>query len=527
MLTTATAILSLTPLLAVGPTDAAVRFPTLPFVWEQQRSIERQPDVRLWFRGDNLFRHGDGADVYFQTDDDAYVMIVRIDTDGRLQILSPSHRDDYQLARGGRTYHVPGYTRGSFRVDDDPGMGYVFAVASWEPFDFDRVHWSYYGGTYRYASRRVHGDPFIAVQDLADDMLGSRGYYAMDHVAYYVNRRYEYPRYLCYDCHGYRTYAHWDPYAYRCASFRIVIYNDRYYYPYRYSRGSRVIYVRDPRRPRYEFKDVARTASRNEPYIDYRFRGDDLDRRRPGSPSNDPNLPRRASSTNPGATRPGDDVPSNGSRVGGRRVIGSDTPASPGPDGRLPRRQDEVDRAPDNREPRREPAGGIERPSGGDARERESAGPRREPERTGGSRSDVPTGGTRTPRREEVSSPRSESRDAEMERIRREPRRDEVGVGSSESGRTGAPRREVERTSEPSREAAPSRAPERRSEPRREDAPSREVERRSEPRREAAADRAPERRSEPRRETSSSRQPERRVEAKPSQQERPSSRRKP
>jgi hypothetical protein len=466
MLTTAHALLALTPLFGTPPTDSVARFPTLPFVWEQQRTIERQPTVRLWFRGDNLFRHGDYPEVYFRTDEDAYVMIVRIDTDGRLEILSPSHANGHQFARAGRTYDVPGYSRGAFRVDDDPGMGYVFAVASWEPFNLDRIALGR-SGAYRFAGQRIHGDPFVAVQDLADELLDDRyGYYALDHVAYYVNRRYEYPRYLCYDCHGYRSYSHWDPYAHRCVNFRIVIYNDPYYYPYRYSRGSRVIYVRDTRRPRYEFKGATTVASAREPYIDYRFRGDDVDRRRPGSPAHDPNLPRRTNASSPGATRPGEDVPAGGS-VGGRRVLGSDTPSSPGPDGRLPRREGQE---PNNEartprrgtEPQREP-------------ERRTTEPRREPERR-----------EAEPRRE--SEPRREP-----ERREAEPRRE------------SEPRREPERReAEPRRESEPRPGVERRSEPRRETETRREPERRAEPRQQ------PERRAEPRRE------PERKPEARPS-----------
>lgn len=480
MLTLASAILSL-PLIAGAPSDSApaVRFPDLPFIWDQQRTIERQPSVRLWFRGDNLFRRGDNADLYFQTDEDAYVIVVRIDTDGRMNLLSPSHPDDYQLARGGRTYHVPGYDRGSFHVADDPGMGYVFALASWEPWDLDRV--GYGSGPYRWAGHRIHGDPFTAVQDFADDLLDDRyGYYAMDHVAYYVDRRYEYPRYLCYDCHGYRSYAHWNPYIYRCVNFRIVIFNDPFYYPYRYSRGSRVIYVRDTRRPRYEFKDATRVAS-NEPYINYRFRGDDLDRRRPGSPANDPNRPRQVNASNPGATRPGDDVSSRG--VGGRRVIGDTDSPNPGPDGRLPRRDGDgpIPKGEDNR---RQPEYG-ERVSNGDERQ-----PRRMPESGTDSRSEVSPPGSRTPRRGDDGVERSGG-----ESVR--------GIERGTPRREAQPERMPERRTEPERRIEPQRTPERRAEP------ERAPERRAEPERRVEPQRAPERRTEPRREPSRQAEPSR------------------
>jgi hypothetical protein len=501
MLTMASAILSL-PLLAGPPTDSVVQFSPLPFVWDQQRTIERQPSVRLWFRADNLFRRGDAADVYYRTDDDAYVMIVRIDTDGRLDILYPAHPDDRQFVEGGRTYHVPGYNRGSFHVSDDPGMGYVFAVASWEPFDLDRVGYGR-SGAYRYAGHRIHSDPFTAVQDLADDLLDDRhGYYAMDHVAYYVDRRYEYPRYLCYDCHGYRSYSHWNPYAYRCVNFRIVIYNDPYYYPYRYSRGSRVIYVRDQRRPRYEFKDATRVASVREPYINYRFRGDDLDRRRPGSRASDPTTPRRTTSaSSAGATRPGDDVRSGGG-AGGRRVIGSGEATSPGPDGRLPRRDGDGP-IPRDESPRREIGNGNDQ-AGGSARE-----PRRSPEREPTSRMETPVGpDSRTPRRGDGEATGSE------------PRRESGGTPRSEPRRESEPRQESGRTmrSEPRRESEPRRDPERRSEPQRQ--PERRVEPQRQPERRAEPRREPERRSEPSRSSETRQQPAERSTSRPTVQRR-------
>jgi hypothetical protein len=83
--------------------------------------------------------------------------------------------------------------------------------------------------------------------------------YALDFTPYHVEERHEYPRFLCYDCHGFRPYYSWNPYRYTCSSFRVVIYNDPYYYPATRYRGTRVVYVR-PRRgtPQFAFKERAR-----------------------------------------------------------------------------------------------------------------------------------------------------------------------------------------------------------------------------------------------------------------------------
>ena len=84
--------------------------------------------------------------------------------------------------------------------------------------------------------------------------------YALDFLSYDVGGAHDYPRFLCYDCHGYRPYNAWDPYQFSCVSFRLVIWDDPFYYPaYRYS-GTRVVWTRPAmpgRYPRFSFKERA------------------------------------------------------------------------------------------------------------------------------------------------------------------------------------------------------------------------------------------------------------------------------
>jgi hypothetical protein len=277
------------------------------------RSGYDAPDVELWVSGDNLFRRGDRARVYFRTDEDAFVTIVRIDTDGRVDILFPEDPFDDAEVRGGHTYRVYGHGHESFVINDYPGLGYIFAIASWEPFDYGRVsrgrHWDY-----RHAGGRVHGDPYMAARDFADLLLyDSRAAYSFDVAEYHVERRASYPRFMCYDCHAYRPYHVWNPYSHACVKFRIVVWNDPYYYPYRYYGGRRVVYVRERvREPRYEFKELPRGSQpSNGTLVEYRRRPSNADTRRPGSPTEDPNITRgrSADTRRSGATRPGDDVP--------------------------------------------------------------------------------------------------------------------------------------------------------------------------------------------------------------------------
>ncbi len=223
------------------------------------------PQIELWTdqRDANIYHRGDRVRVYFRTDTDAYVTILRVDTDGRVRVLFPEEPWDDNFARGGRAYEVrPGDERYAFYVDEYPGQGYVFAIATLDPFDYRGIvrgdHWDY---AVIANNGRVTGDPYIAVQDLVDLIVPANyDAYSYDLATYYVEQYYDYPRFLCYDCHSYVSYPYWDPYNYSCLRFRIVVYDDPYYYPARVYPGNRVVYRRVARvEPRYVFKD--RTAT--------------------------------------------------------------------------------------------------------------------------------------------------------------------------------------------------------------------------------------------------------------------------
>src|SRR5213595_3262499 len=219
-----------------------------------------RPRIELWTnRGDAaIYTRGERVRLYFKIDQDAYVTIFRVDTDGRVRVLYPREPWDDSFARGGRDYEVEQRSsRDAFYVDDYPGVGYVFAVAAADPFVYDAIksedHWDYR----TIADGRVRGDPYTALTDLAQRIVPD-GYTDWDYdvVPYYVQQHYDYPRFLCYDCHTYVSYPYWSPYDYSCVRFRIVVYDDPYYYPYRYSGGTRVVFTRPLRpEPRFIFKD--------------------------------------------------------------------------------------------------------------------------------------------------------------------------------------------------------------------------------------------------------------------------------
>jgi hypothetical protein len=260
--------------MAASPAPAAEAAPSAIITrWVRGSGLDR-PRVNVWLNRDDVYARGDEARVYFKSDRDAYVTVVRIDTDGRLRILFPIDPWEDNWARGGRTFEVLGRDRDqAFRIDDYPGVGYVFAIASSDPFNYDDLirgdHWDYRA----ISDGRVRGDPYVAVSDMAD-RVAREGDYDYDVAEYYVERHYDYPRFVCYDCHTYASWRYWDPYSAYCSRFRIVIYDDWYYYPYRSRRGGIVI-VRPYRPgPRYVFKD-------SDPRNDYITRVRERPRARP------------------------------------------------------------------------------------------------------------------------------------------------------------------------------------------------------------------------------------------------------
>lgn len=224
--------------------------------------LSDRPRVEIWTdRADDPYATGQGVRVHFRTEQDAYVTILRIDTDGRVRVLFPREPWEDNFARAGRDYDVPGRdsrdSRDAFFVDDNPGVGYIFAVVAGDAFVYDALeshdHWDYR----TIAGGRIHGDPYVAVTDLAERIVPpGYGDWDYDLAPYYVERHYDYPRFLCYDCHSPVTYSSWNPYDYSCVRYRVVVYDDPYYYPYRAYGATRVVFTRPLRpEPRFIFKD--------------------------------------------------------------------------------------------------------------------------------------------------------------------------------------------------------------------------------------------------------------------------------
>ena len=232
--------------------------------------------VAIWSdRGEDPYRRGEPVRVSLRLAEPSHVAVFRVDTDGRIRVLLPHDpwtdtyvRDERDLdGAGGRADR-------RFVVDDDPGIGYLLAVASPDRLDFRALTRGDYWDFRLIEGGRVQRDPYVALADLAARIAPS-GDYDYDIAPYYVEHRYDYPRFVCYDCHTYASYREWNPYDVSCTRYRVVVRDDPEYYPYRY--GGRSVVADRPRHPapRYVFRD----ADPRRPYVTRdgpgRGRGDD------------------------------------------------------------------------------------------------------------------------------------------------------------------------------------------------------------------------------------------------------------
>jgi len=185
-------------------------------------------DLEIWVNKGEAATYAEGQEVNvrFRTDHDCYVVIYDIDTEGFLHLLYPDDPYDDGFVEGGRIYRLPGIgARYSLVAEGPPGIEYVAAVASYYPIA-RRLPW-YLDDVYESAGYRgyhdiqatvdevgaVRGDPFVAMRDIAYDILPERcteEEYDTDYTYFHVSRIHSHPRYACYDCHGRASW--FDPY---------------------------------------------------------------------------------------------------------------------------------------------------------------------------------------------------------------------------------------------------------------------------------------------------------------------------
>jgi hypothetical protein len=165
----------------------------------------------------------------FTLSTDAHVLVLRLDTDGRVHFVFPATPAADTLLPGGTPIRVAAATpaRGatSFVIDEYPGVGYLFAIASRAPLRLEP--YQHRGRWNRHAlmpAGRVRGDPYVAFADLLDQLHpDDAGAYGFDVLPYAVGSRFDVPRFSCYGCHDDVGYPWRDSYQAWCGTFRIDV----------------------------------------------------------------------------------------------------------------------------------------------------------------------------------------------------------------------------------------------------------------------------------------------------------------
>jgi len=188
-----------------------------------------------------IYRKGENLSVGVQTNQDAYAVVYRIDTEGLVSVLWPRSRFDDGFIFGGHEYELPVSGARQLRVSTLEGEGVVEAIASRYPFDLRALeldfHHEHAAEQYNF---QVAGDPFLAMNEVNFAVTGledSADYVVTNYVSYYVHQAVDHPRYLCSQCHLADDVAY-DPYQDTCTldiEYDYSWYNNWYdsygYYP--------------------------------------------------------------------------------------------------------------------------------------------------------------------------------------------------------------------------------------------------------------------------------------------------------
>jgi len=218
-------------LTAMTLTLAAVPSLSVAQVYDRAQPLDRDseyaPAVDVWL---DQVSYDRGAYIrpYFTTEPGAYVTVIRITSDGELRMMYPRRPDEQKPWALGQLTNdrLPFANDPSLSLHESSGNGFVFAIASYRPFDFRQFRQGNFWNTARLAAFGRHEDPFQVMRRFVDQILPVTADFSMDYEIYEIYSRGTRSYYAS-------TYGYWGVSRYNDACYNAFGY--RYSNSYRYS----------------------------------------------------------------------------------------------------------------------------------------------------------------------------------------------------------------------------------------------------------------------------------------------------
>jgi hypothetical protein len=186
---------------------------------------------------DGVYRAGKEVRLSFQTTQDAYVVVYNIDANGYVSLLYPEDGRPVLSKANATNFLPPPGKNVIWETSGATGIEYIHALAVTDKgrLDEDELLFLSSGDRLPREKRlRIDSDPFLAFNTIDGEIVrdAESDPPATDFEHFFVNKRVDYPRYLCSKCHSPEKLP--DPYAMECPEIIIeeIAYENEPNYPY-------------------------------------------------------------------------------------------------------------------------------------------------------------------------------------------------------------------------------------------------------------------------------------------------------
>ncbi len=148
------------------------------------------PPIDLWLDQVSYDR-GARMRPFFSSEPGAYVVVVRVTSDGELRVMYPTRPSEQQRYRLGQFAddRLPFNGDPSLNLHESSGQGFVFAIASYQRFDFSSFSQGRMWSTARLATFGRYGNPFEVVNRFIERVLPASADFSLDYEVYEVYSR--------------------------------------------------------------------------------------------------------------------------------------------------------------------------------------------------------------------------------------------------------------------------------------------------------------------------------------------------